>query len=380
LRDDYRYVLELFRTGGESLGQVALTPDWEPAVECARYAGLRSFGVWATQSGAERSVEPVWDEALGEPYVGAFRVHLAGSGAYEWFEDFPATRYFGESAREAAAQMAESGTLNKGDRVAYRLAAFARPGHEPAPPPFQFDAADTPPALALRQTSIAEFLASSAQCADRDHRDAEVLVPQWAVDEASVLTREAAARETGGILIGQVHRDPDTLDIFVEVTAQIPARHTTGDSVKLTFTSDTWTDVRSTIALRRREEIMLGWWHSHPAIEWCKACSPESQRVCQLAAGFLSADDKALHRAMFPRAFSVALVMTHALTGVSARLFGWRSGLLEPRGFRLLGTDRAALREAAARDGAGRVAEAGTENLIVGGQHAAPATQSPREP
>ena len=375
VRDDYRYVLELFRTSGESLGQVALTPDWEPAVECARYAGLRSFGAWAIQSGAEQSVEPVWDEKLGEPYVGAFRVHLAASGAYEWFEDFPATRYFGESARKAAAQMVESGTLSEGDRVAYRLAAFARPGHETAPPSFHFDAADRPPPLALRQTSIAGFLASSAPCAGRDDRDAEVLVPQWAVDEATALTREAAARETGGILIGHLHRDPVTLEIFVEVTAQIPARHTQGDSVKLTFTSDTWTDVRNTIGLRRHDEIMVGWWHSHPAIEWCKACSPESQRVCHLAAGFLSAEDKALHRAMFPRAFSVALVMTHALTGVSARLFGWRLGLLEPRGFRLLGSDAAALREAAARYGAGLLEETGTENLIGGGRHATPTTQ-----
>ena len=85
MQDDYRYVLELFRTSGEPLGQVALTPDWEPAVECARYGGLRSLGVWATQSGAERRVEPVWDEKLGEPYVGAFRVHLAAPGAHEWF-------------------------------------------------------------------------------------------------------------------------------------------------------------------------------------------------------------------------------------------------------------------------------------------------------
>jgi hypothetical protein len=375
VRDDYRYVLELFRTSGEALGQVALTPDWEPAVECARFAGLRSFGEWATQSGAEQSVEPVWDAHLGEPYVAAFRVHLAAPGAHEWMEDFPATRYFGESAREAAAQMAETGALGKGDRVLYRLAAFARPSPEAAASPFQFDAADTPPPLGLRQTAISGFLASSALCADRDDRDAEVLVPQRAVDEAAALTREAAARETGGILIGHLHRDPITREIFVEVTAQIPARHTKGDSVKLTFTSETWTDARRAIGLRRRDEIMLGWWHSHPAIEWCKACSPESQRVCRLATGFLSADDKALHRAMFPRAFSVALVMTHALTGMSAMLFGWRSGLLEARGFRLLGHDAATVRQAAARYGAGRAEDEAIEKIVTGGRHAAPTTK-----
>lgn len=371
MRDAYRYVLDLFRATGEPLGQVALTPDWEPAIECARFAGLRSFGAWATQSGAERIVEPVWHADLGEPYLSAFRIHFAAADGPEWFEDFPATRYFGEPAREAVAKLIDSGTLNKGERAGYRLAAFARPTAETTGAALSFDAADTPPPLAVRLTAISAFLASSAPCADRDDRDAEVLVPQWAVDEATTLTREAAARETGGILIGHLHRDPDTREIFVEVTAQIPARHTTSDSVKLTFTSDTWTDVRRAIVLRRRDEIMLGWWHSHPAIEWCKGCSPESQRVCPLATGFLSSDDKALHRAMFPRAFSVALVMTHALTGISATLFGWRSGLLTPRGFRLLGDDAASAQLAAARYSASAVKEEDSQAILTGDQHAA---------
>jgi hypothetical protein len=357
VRDDYRYVLELFRSTGQALGQVALTPDWEPAVESARFTGLTSFGRWATQSGADRRVDPLWDRELGEPYVGAFRVHLAVPGGPEWFEDFPATTYFGEAAREAAAQLVESGTLNKGDRAAYRLAAFARPSQETATPAFTFDAADTTPPLALHQTALSGLLASSAPSADHDSRDAEVLLPHGVVDEATALTREAAARETGGILVGHLHRDPVTYGIFLEVTAQIAARHTRGDSVRLTFTSDTWTDVRTAIALRRRDEMMLGWWHSHPAIEWCKTCSPESQRVCHLTTGFLSAEDKALHRAMFPRAFGIALVMTHAVTGVGARLFGWRSGVLEPRGFRLLGADSAVVHRAAAGDFARRAAE-----------------------
>jgi hypothetical protein len=375
--DLYRYVLELFRTSGEALSQVALTPDWEPAVESARFTGLRSFGWWTTQSGADRHVDPLWDRELGEPYVGAFRVHLAAPGGPEWFEDFPATTYFGEAAREAAAQLVESGSLNKGDRAAYRLAAFARPSAETVPPAFTFDSVDRTPPLVLRQTALSGLLASSAPSAEADSRDAEVLLPHGVVDEATALTREAGAQETGGILIGHLHRDPATYEIFLEVTAQIPARHTRGDAVRLTFTSDTWTDVRTAIALRRRDEMMLGWWHSHPAIEWCKTCSPASQRVCHLAAGFLSAEDRALHRAMFPRAFGIALVMTHAVTGIGARLFGWRSGVLEPRGFRLLGAG-SAVQRTAARDGARRAAEeepAHEEHIAhigTGGHHAAP--------
>jgi hypothetical protein len=115
----------------------------------------------------------------------------------------------------------------------------------------------------------------------------------------------------------------------------VPARHTVGDAVKLTFTSDTWTDVRAAVALRRADELLLGWWHSHPAHAWCKACPVERQRVCQLATGFLSAEDKALHRAMFPWAYTQALVVTHSAAGLETKLFGWRHGALHERGFRL---------------------------------------------
>ena len=111
-----------------------------------------------------------------------------------------------------------------------------------------------------------------------------------------------------------------------------------GTSTTLTFTSDTWTDVRRAVELRAGGELVLGWFHSHPQLAWCreKACSAEEQRQCPAAEGFLSSDDQVLHRAVFPRAFTVALVMTRSARGILPRLFGWRSGSLEPRGFRVL--------------------------------------------
>lgn len=368
MRDNYRYVIELFRATGEALGQVALTPDWEPAVECARFAGLRALGRWATQSGAALGVVPLWHRELGEPYVDGFRVHLAVPDEREWCEDFPATPYFGDEARAAVAKLVEEGTLGKGDRAVYRLTAFARPGGgQTETGPLTFDAAETTPPLALRQTALSSLLASSTLCGEHDYRDAHVFLPHELVEETEALTQRAGAQETGGILIGLLHRDPVTNDVFIEATAQIPARHTQSDAVQLTFTSDTWTDVRNTMSLRDRGETMLGWWHSHPAIEWCKRCSPDSQRGCRLARGFLSAEDRALHRAMFPRAFGVALVITHAATGVGATLFGWRSGLLEPRGFRLLG----GAREVAASHHAAHTRDRDADHILTGGPHAA---------
>ena len=83
---------------------------------------------------------------------------------------------------------------------------------------------------------------------------------------------------------------------------------------------------------------MLGWWHSHPVREWCKDCAPERQQVCKMASDFFSAHDHALHRTVFPRAYSIALVANDAVMGdVTFSAFGWREGLLESRGFHIAG-------------------------------------------
>ena len=157
------------------------------------------------------------------------------------------------------------------------------------------------------------------------------------LDEATVLTTRAGDHETGGILLGHLGRGGEAPEIFVEITAIIPARHTVGSATSLTFTSDTWTDVRRAVALRGGDELVMGWFHSHPQLAWCreKGCSLERQRHCAAADGFFSTDDLALHRTMFPRAFTLALVMTLSVKGTLPRLFGWRAGLFEARGFRV---------------------------------------------
>jgi hypothetical protein len=146
-------------------------------------------------------------------------------------------------------------------------------------------------------------------------------------------------RETGGILIGMLWRDAAAGEIFAEVTAQIPALHTTGTEVKLTFTPETWAAADAALRLRGRGECYLGYWHSHPVREWCKAreCTPEKQKSCALAKDFFSTDDEAVMRAAFPRAYSLAIVANDtAFTDLSFSMFGNREGLMQPRGFFVL--------------------------------------------
>src|SRR5262249_7991779 len=161
------------------------------------------------------------------------------------------------------------------------------------------------------------------------------------LEEALALTEEGGSVEIGSILLGRLHRDAGAGEAFLEITAQIPARHTVAESMKITFTAATWTAVQAAIDLTRQGEQIVGWFHSHPAKFWCNPkCPPAARRHCPLtrAHSFLSTQDRALHRAVFAKAYCVALVVTNAEAGLEIALFAWKNALLTQRGFHILQT------------------------------------------
>lgn len=329
--NQYRYVIELFREDDTPVGQATVTVDWGPAEEWAKFQAMRSGLLASDEAGRVSSIEPVWMSKAGEPYIESFRVNVVTRSG-KVATDF-GTGYFKSLVTQASTHFVENGRLQTGDRVRYLAAAFRQQERRHNGSRFQFTTEEVAPSMTMKNSSLADSLRHAmpqgAICAG----DIPVFVPQRVLDEAAAASTEAGARETGGILIGHLHRDATVPELFVEVSAQIHARHTEADLTKLTFTAETWTEVQAAIDLRRKREIMLGWWHSHPVREWCKECAPERQQVCKMAGDFFSAHDQALHRTVFPRAYSFALVANVTTFGLNFSAFGWRDGLLEPRGF-----------------------------------------------
>lgn len=335
----YRYVVELFREDDTPLGQASVKVDWGPAEEWAKFEALRRGLNGSNETGRVRSIEPLWLREVGEPYLQGFRV-LVIAGDHEVATDFSSS-YFKGIAAQASSHFIEKGRLETGARFRYLAAAFREQSEQPNGSRFQFTTEEVTRPIAIKDSSLAEAVAGSVPGGTICAGDVPVFVPRYVLDEAVTLSREAGAKETGGILIGHLHRDAAVPDVFVEVTAQIHARHTEADLTRLTFTAQTWTEVQGAIDLRRKDEIMLGWWHSHPVREWCKDCSAERQQVCKMAGDFFSAHDHALHRTVFPSAYSIALVANDLPNGeVTFSGFGWREGLLESRGFYVAGTQQ----------------------------------------
>jgi len=328
MKIEHRYVLEMTSTEGTELGQHTVSPDWQPAVEAMSLALMRAGAEQPLADGADLLIEPVWDEVRGEPHVSGVRVrHHAASVTVS-------RKYFRMLVKDLGAQLVTEEKVADGTKFTWELCAYRENTPVlPAPPPFGIKS--LPVALPFVVADFAEWRARSTPDGEDTAENFPVFIEPQVLEDARACTLAQTGTETGGILIGHLLRDRATRDVGLWITAQVPAAHTEATSAKLTFTPDSWVAVRSAVDLRRRGELMLGTWHSHPAVAWCAKCPPERQRECGLRLPFFSEDDILLHRCAFSRAYCVGLVIAHASDGMRHGLFGWQAGLIEARSFYL---------------------------------------------
>lgn len=324
----YRWAMEILRRDGTRVGQKVVSPDFAPVIECARLSYLRRHGP-AAAADYDRPVEidPAWSDKLGEPYVAGLRTIVAG----EPVEELPGAVMFKASAVEASTEFVKSGELEADSTFLYLVTAYSDEAPPSPPTRERFQLSSLPVPVPISNG----FWPSEA----RDNvRDIGVILPRHLLDEIVDLTVAKRGVETGGVLLGHLKWDHQLRELFIETTEQIHARSAVGDEKRLQFTADCWAEVRSALALRQRGESIIGWWHSHPARNWCAECPRERQEDCSLQNGFLSDHDKTLHRTIFPRAFTVALVATDSALGdVQFAMFGWKRGVLTKRAYNVIG-------------------------------------------
>jgi proteasome lid subunit RPN8/RPN11 len=336
----FQYALSLYRDDGSFLGETPVVPDFVPARERAGFDGMRRGLLPPTPATLNYVVQPTWHPTAGQPFLSGFTLAVSNDGDEKSLVQFP-SRYFEGLAQDVAARHIQEGRLKAGELFRYLVAAFPAKATSSAKPAPAFLVATADPPLALGDgADLAGFRDASVPFDGPREEDVSVFIPRAVLDEAVDVTRRAGRNESGGLLIGRLHRDSRTPEIFVQITAQVAAEHALGQAAKLTFTSATWTAARAAIALRRSNEQMLGWYHSHPFAPsaGCKDCEKHKNRTCSASSAFFSGDDIAVHRAIFPRAYSVALVIGESdCAGLVYALFGWgKQGSIVQRGFHIL--------------------------------------------
>lgn len=345
IKNDYRYGVELYRrespkTIGELIGSAPIEVDWEPALNYCQFLGIRRGRLPAQLSIGNSAIVPIWSDSIGAPYMQGFRSSILADGNSKGFtSDFPNT-YFGDLARRASADFVEQNKLKADERFFYLVTAF------PAETPLSTGGPDrggilvqeVPTPLPVSAKSLHALVQESQPVGTVADTDVPVFLHKMIIEEAFRRTIEAGSHETGGILIGYLHRDVSTPEIMVEVTAEVPAEHSRSELYSLSFTAHTWTAVGQTIRLRNKGEIMLGWWHSHSYLqEECKKCEHSEETKSQHTAVYMSAKDCALHRTVFSPAYSLALVIGNTgCNGLRYGLYGWSMGKVQARGFRIL--------------------------------------------
>jgi len=331
----YDYVLELWRrSSGALLGRVAITVDWVPVREELILDLLRCGRIDQPAGLPPITIEPIWEERTGGPATLGFRASLraAGARASRTFS----TAYFTAQAQLAASQFLQRGELKEGEAFDYYVLAFPRPPAARATPLFSATPKEMP--LPIKAASLDRLMSGALLLGTENARDIPVFFHWPVLEEAIVLTRQAGSMETGGILIGHVCRDQSPPELFLEITAMIPAK-AKGELTRLSFTPDTWTHAQTAVERRGRDEVWLGWFHSHSFYrenqEKAEARDPAARRI---ATPFFSEDDCKVQRVCFPRAYTVALLVTDSpQSGLSWTTFGWRSGEVAHRGFHVLG-------------------------------------------
>lgn len=342
VRSNHHYVVELTaREDGRLLRRFPVKTGWESAQECVGFQASRAVGQLVPLSEMDLCLEPLWEDGMNGPRTRGFKLTLQENGNAAAAQEFSFT-YFRQQARDMGDQLVKEGVLRAGEEFLYRLLAFVRQDDVPTNPMPAFTVTLVENPTPLKDVCFAELSVEAEAFGEQTDGDMPVFIPQDVLEEIAVLSEQAGAVETGGVLIGHLCRDAGIPDLGVLITAQIPARHTEGAIDKLVLTSNTWAAVRAAIELRGRDELILSWWHSHPAKHWCSVqCPPDRRRQCPLTTmSFFSADDVCLQETVFPKAFHSALVVTLTDEDPRHALFGWRQGKVCQRGFHILRSAR----------------------------------------
>jgi proteasome lid subunit RPN8/RPN11 len=338
----YHYRLEFFDAERRPVRELALTPaDFARAVESAFFDGLRhgAYTAYDPPLGRERLEPRFADPDAGSPRVRGFDVALPTRDGGTHRVAFDRT-FFASRAIHLGAELVRAGTLPKGGRLLYQLAAYLDPAEEKPRRGLRIalDAASVD--VPLRPGSRRDF--GIAEAWDNPGPDDfPVLIPRRVLEEAVEEARQAPEREVGGVLLGHLRRDAHNGEVFLQVTCQVPAERTEATTTSVTFTEATWARVREVQELRGEGEIFAGWVHSHP-FRFCAECPVPAPAECVDKVLFYSSDDEFLMELTFARPFMVGLLtaveskLERVLGHAPVRLYGWRHGEVRPRGFEVI--------------------------------------------
>jgi hypothetical protein len=305
----------------------------------------------ALRRGLLRDYKPVLEQARirprfatvgGEPSrAEGFRVLIPTPGGGPFGYDF-SIRYFAAEAARLRAQFAPSNIDDSDSPLCYILQSFLDDRQPQVADQAAIELEPTMTMIPLVSRPLADFGPLKAWD-DPSPSSMPILVARSVVYDACDEARRHPDREVGGLLLGNVCRDPGDGKVFAEVTCLVSGEGTTeSTATTLTFTPDSFERARSMIALRASGglplEILVGWHHTHP-FKLCRECPLPTPRECVDKILFFSSDDIQVMSTTFYQPFMSGLLsgvdprLERALGHPPVRCFQWKHGEIVRGGF-----------------------------------------------
>ena len=341
--DAYRFRLEFLRGRSTRVHEVELTrPDFDRAIEATFFDALRRGRFSEYDPPLDRArVEPCFVEGDATPRSAGFTVTLPTPDGGEHRCSFDLL-FFKNVGRRVGVELMASQRLPEDVELHFQLGAYLDAAEKKTADGLAFELETAAPSIPIRPGSRKQFGATETW--DRPLvEDFPVLLPRHVIEAAVDEARRAPEREVGGVLLGHLRRDEDRGDLFLEVTCLVPAEETQATEISVTFTHETWARVREVIDWRGEGEIFAGWVHSHP-FRFCAECPLPVPAECVAKVMFYSGEDEFLMETSFARPFMVGLLtaveprLESVLGHAPVKLYGWKTGLIEPRGFEVIET------------------------------------------
>jgi proteasome lid subunit RPN8/RPN11 len=333
----YQLRLEFRIEDGPPIRAERLTPaDFARAVQAAYFDALRRGKLDEYDPAATAAIiEPRFVRNSGAPLTTGFRVLIPTPHGARHELDFGLS-FFHNRASRVRAELTRDQQAASEVSVYYHLAAYldgddvkpagnCRLSIEPERTTIPIHAG---PAIDARTTTAWD---------DPQPDDLPVFIARSVLDDALAQARRCPEREVGGVLLGKLRRDPAGR-LYLDVTCQVPAEGAEATSTSVTFTPAVWERARQIAGLRCQGEIFVGWVHSHP-FRLCAECPLPTPPECLAKVLFFSADDEFLMELSFAQPFMVGLLtaveprLETALGHLPVRLYGWRKGEIQARGF-----------------------------------------------
>ena len=342
VRSQFGFEVDYIDENEQALGSQRLeNRDFAHAVRETRFDAFRlglSDDYLPSTAGA--GIEPVFpNHEQATPRAEGFHVSVTLENGRAHRREFNLD-YFRQFANLRRAEMLRREELTSEQELYFRLNAFLD-DDQAAKAPAKLNISLEPAGGISTTPGSRRDFGRAEPCDDPIYADMAVLVDRGVLEESVEEAREDPEREIAGFLLGKLHRDVKSKEVFLAVTGLASAAGTTeADATSVTYTPASFAHAREMIQLRGAGEVIVGWYHSHP-FRLCAECPLPTPPECLNKILFYSQDDIHLMETTFEQPYMVGLLaaveprIEEAIGHLPVKLYGWRDGQIQQRGFEI---------------------------------------------